>query len=300
MEALGPNGRSVKCSKCAHRWHATADGDSAVAPVGASDMAAPEMPPAAEPAPGAEAAVEAPQPEESPVAADAAPDAESAEPLAPPTDMREALGLAATPGDISDEASPSRSRRRQPAPALKRRSGVARVLSIFVLLLAVFGAAGAAVFMKNEIMMWLPATQRLYAMVGMSPEVLGHGLQIVEPTPKKEIDGNDEILVVEGDIRNIAEKPVEVPLMRGALLDANGKELQSWTFTAAKARIAPGEQARYRTEFRNPPPEAQSLDITFTRGGAAPESAKHDVKAEQKHEGGKEDGMMSESTAQHH
>ncbi|MEM9682093.1 MAG: MJ0042-type zinc finger domain-containing protein, partial [Pseudomonadota bacterium] len=24
-EALGPDGRTVKCSKCEHRWHATAD-----------------------------------------------------------------------------------------------------------------------------------------------------------------------------------------------------------------------------------------------------------------------------------
>jgi len=305
-EALGPNGRSVKCSKCAHRWHAMADGESAEAPIAASDSAAPdtavaEVPPADPAAAAAPApAIDSSQPEESPAAAEAAADAEPAEPSVPPTGMREALGLADSPGDVSDEAPPSRSRRRPQAPVPKRRASVARVLSIFVLLLAVFGAAGAAFFMKNEIMVWLPATQRLYAMVGMGPEVLGQGLQIVEPTPKKEIDGNDEILVVEGEIRNITEKPVEVPLMRGALLDAGGKELHSWTFTAAKSRIAPGEQARYRTEFRNPPTEAQSLDITFTRSGLAPEGAKPDAKAETKPDGGHEGGMMSGSTAQQH
>jgi predicted Zn finger-like uncharacterized protein len=318
-EALGPNGRSVKCSKCAHRWHATADEDApeaqaaAPAPAAAATPAAdPESPPAADanadtaPAPIAEA----PQPDEeaAPATESAAgaddtpndePNDEPAIPETPPTGMREALGLAgdSDTAEDEDEVAPSRSRRRSKATARKPRRSAARVLSIFVLLLAVCSAAGAAVFMKNEIMIWLPATERLYAMVGMGPAVLGRGLQIVEPQPKKEVDGNDEILIVEGEIRNITEKPVEVPLMRGALLDAQGKELHIWTFTAAKSRIAPGELARYRTEFRNPPPEAQSLDITFTRGTAEPpDTAKHDAKSEHEQDG----GMMTESTAQHH
>jgi predicted Zn finger-like uncharacterized protein len=314
-EALGPNGRSVKCSKCAHRWHATADeeapGAQAAAAAPAAVSADPVFPPAADvdaaPAPIAEA----PQPDDAapPAAESAAEDAHAEDapaneppdappaPVMPPPDMREALGLAVGASDAEDEAAPSRSRRRAKAPARKPRRNTARVLSIFVLLLAVCGAAGTAVFMKNEIMIWLPATERLYAMVGIVPEVLGRGLQIVEPKPKKEIDGNDEILIVEGEIRNITEKPVEVPLMRGALLDAQGKELQIWTFTAAKSRIAPGELAQYRTEFRNPPAEAESLDITFTRGTAAPPNdGKHDAKLEQKQDG----GMMTESTAQHH
>lgn len=288
-EALGPNGRSVKCSKCAHRWHATADGDAAEV---AADPVAAEAPPVeSAPLPVADGSA-APEPAEEPVAAGEAPEDEEstgpAAPVMPPSGLREALGITDAPSDISDEEPRSRSGRRPAPPPPKRRPSMVRVFSIFVLLLAVCGTAGGAVFMKNEIMMWLPATQRLYAMVGMGPEVLGHGLQIVEPTPKKEIDGNNEILIVEGEIRNVAEKSVEVPLMRGALLDAEGKELHSWTFTAAKSRIAPGELVRYRTEYRNPPSEAQSLDITFTRGGAAPVSVKQDG------------GMMSGSTAQQH
>jgi predicted Zn finger-like uncharacterized protein len=311
-EALGPNGRSVKCSKCAHRWHATADEDASEAQAATAASAAASAGPASPPAADADAApaptAESPQSDdEAPPATESAAGAEDAPAVEPPDepaapampapDMREALGLATDANDAEDEAAPSRSRRRAKTPARKPRRNTARVLSIFVLLLAVCGAAGTAVFMKNEIMIWLPATERLYAMVGIVPEVLGRGLQIAEPTPKKEIDGNDEILIVEGEIRNITEKPVEVPLMRGALLDAQGKELKIWTFTAAKARIAPGELARYRTEFRNPPADAESLDITFTRGTATPpEDSKHDAKLEQKQDG----GMMTESTAQHH
>jgi hypothetical protein len=157
---------------------------------------------------------------------------------------------------------------------------MAKILSLFVLVLLVTGIAGAAFFLDQKIMTWMPATQRLYAMVGLHPNVLGQGLQIVEPKPKKEVDGNDEILIVEGEIRNTTEMPIDIPLMRGALLDNQGKELHIWTFTAAKSKIAPGENAQYRTEFRNPPVAAESLDITFTRANAVMEAAKHDVKME--------------------
>jgi len=298
-EVLGPNGRSVKCSKCANRWHATVDGaaqqESEPAPAPAAPVAAEDAAAAAFPFDEAPQAEAADAPSESPAAAPATPDENAAAPAAddtpaespPPPGLQEALGLAASAGADDSAPEPARpARRKAAAPARKPRKSKAKILSLFVLLLLVCGAAGVAVFMKREIMMWLPATQRLYAMVGMAPEALGHGLQIVEPKPKKEIDGNDEILVVEGEIRNVAQTPVEVPLMRGALLDKNGKELHIWTFTAAKSRIGPGELAQYRTEFRNPPADAQSLDITFTRAGAAPVVAKHEAKAEPKKQDG--------------
>ena len=154
----------------------------------------------------------------------------------------------------------------------KPRNRTARIVSLFTLVLLIAGVASIAIFMQQKVMMWLPATQRLYALAGVEPEAVGKGLQIVEPKPKKEIDGSDEILVVEGEVRNTSGAAIDVPLMRGALLDKTGQELQIWTFTAAKPRIEPGETARYRTEFRNPPADADRLDITFTRSDRQAES----------------------------
>jgi predicted Zn finger-like uncharacterized protein len=320
-EALGPKGRSVKCSKCAHRWHATASEEpqEAAPAEAAPEPEAPPEPPVAEAA-SPEAAEPAAETTEIPEAEsdDAAPPAVAESPVAeaetadggsdtepeegPPPGLAEALGVAAgaeaeTETEDTDEpAAAQRPRRRPKSPARKPRKSMAKVLSIFVLLLVVCGAAGAAVFMKREIMMWMPATQRLYAMIGMQPEVLGQGLQIVEPKPTKEIDGSDEILVVKGEIRNVADEPIEVPLMRGALLDQTGKELHAWTFTAAKSQIGPGDTAQYRTEFRNPPSDAQSLDITFTRAGAAATAEKHDAKLD----GHSDESTMPESATQQH
>src|SRR3546814_1443393 len=108
-----------------------------------------------------------------------------------------------------------------------------------------------------------PYTTLFRSLAGIEPEILGKGLQIVEPKPKKEIDGNDEILVVEGEVRNTTSETVDVPLMRGSLLDKKGQELHSWTFKAAKPRIEPGELARYRTEVRKRTKDADRHETPY-------------------------------------
>lgn len=288
-EALGPTGRTVKCSKCAHRWHADPDGTPReIAPLPAPAApepvaAAPE--PSAPAAPPAEAAVAADTVAEASAGNDveAAPEQPTAAPVAGAAETPEAgsdtgakpeeeAPVEAAPPQDEDGAPPAA---RKPKPAARKpRNRAAKVVSLFALVLLISGVASVAVFMKQKVMIWFPATQRLYAMMGMEPAVLGRGLQIVEPKPTKVVDGNDQILVVEGEIRNISDAAIDIPLMRGALLDKQGKELQIWTFTAAKSRIKPGEMAQYRTEFRNPPSAAESLDITFTKSSLPVASAK--------------------------
>lgn len=155
------------------------------------------------------------------------------------------------------------------APAGKtksRRGGLLKVAALVALILLLAAAGGIGFFMQSQIVMWFPGASKIYAMIGMKPDMLGMGLRIIEPKPTKQIDGNDEILVVEGRIQNTADRALAVPLLRGALLDKEGKELHIWTFSAAKPSVAAGEQVDYRTRFRNPPAEAEKLDITFTHG----------------------------------
>jgi predicted Zn finger-like uncharacterized protein len=276
-EAIGPKGRMVKCSKCAHRWRAmpeeTAEGGQSGA-LAAETEAAPEV---AGSAPESPVTVADPQERDDAAVAErlSAQGGAEADPaigagLPPSLRLKDVLGA----GDTESEPEPkSRSGHRPRTAPRKPRNRTARIVSLFTLILLIAGVASVAIFMQQKVMMWLPATQRLYALAGVEPEVVGKGLQIVEPKPTKEVDGNDEILVVEGEVRNTTGAAMDIPLMRGALLDKKGQELQIWTFTAAKPRIAPGETARYRTEFRNPPADADRLDITFTRSDRQAESA---------------------------
>ena len=272
-EAIGPRGRMVKCSKCAHRWRALPEGGAAEDPQEGPAYEADAPPEAADAAPDPAAA--SPERPDTTLAeqlaagdGETAVAAEAAEnpPLPPSLRLKEMLGTGDDDADDAPEEPGARSRSgRKPGGGPRKPRGGARIVSLFCLILLIAGVASVAVIMQQQVMMWLPATQRLYALAGVAPDALGKGLEIVEPKPTKEIDGTDEILVVEGEVRNTTGAAIDVPLMRGALLDKKGQELQIWTFTAAKPRIDAGESARYRTEFRNPPPDADRLDITFTR-----------------------------------
>jgi hypothetical protein len=147
----------------------------------------------------------------------------------------------------------------------KQRSGLMRLISLLALILFISAVIGVGFFMQSKVVMWFPASSKIYAMVGLKPDVLGQGLHIADPKPTKEIDGNDEVLAVSGAIKNTSGNKQKVPLLRGALLDKDGKELHIWTFTAQKDSVEPGEQVIYKTQFKNPPAAAEKLDITFTR-----------------------------------
>jgi len=164
----------------------------------------------------------------------------------------------------------------------KGRRGLMRLISLLALVLLITAVVGVGYFMQSKVVMWFPATSKIYAMVGLKPDVLGQGLHIADPKPTKEIDGNDEVLVVNGAIKNTSGNPQKVPLLRGALLDKDGKELHIWTFTAQQESVEPGEQVTYQTQFKNPPAAAEKLDITFTRPGDAQTAGRDSAMPEKK------------------
>jgi hypothetical protein len=71
------------------------------------------------------------------------------------------------------------------------------------------------------------------------------------------------VLVCEGRINNVSKHERRVPTLRGALRDAAGRELQSWTFTVPSQTLAPGSAIPFRTEVRQPASSATELSITF-------------------------------------
>lgn len=353
-EALGSAGRTVKCSKCAHQWHAMPDAepaDDALDGAGAPtpEDTAPEPTPT-EPAAATEAAIGEPAAEAAADVADEAavddapaedapaPAAETnpqnlSEDVPQPDDSVEKIlsnaamdnlfgsddeadadgDAAAADGDgnaedtatagtediptawtADDDADQGAGDDAQtdgfpPPPGAagdsdadeaavaaegdKGRSGLMRLISLLALILLISAVVGVGYFMQSKVVMWFPATSKIYAMVGLKPDVLGQGLHIADPKPTKEIDGNDEVLVVSGAIKNTSGNKQKVPLLRGALLDKDGKELHIWTFTAQQGSVEPGEQVIYKTQFKNPPAAAEKLDITFTRPSDDPQTA---------------------------
>src|SRR5271166_2838695 len=128
-----------------------------------------------------------------------------------------------------------------PAPA--RRGGrspwtVLRWLGLGILLVLAI-LAGVVVARGAVVALW-PAAARLYALVGVSAEPPGTGL-------------------------NIGKTTQDLPPLRVALRDAGEKEVQFKIVDPPQARLTPGAVAHFKTPFDHPDDAAKGVVVTFAK-----------------------------------
>ena len=85
------------------------------------------------------------------------------------------------------------------------------------------------------------------------------GLVIRNIAPARTADG----LVVDGEIANPGNVPLDVPRLRVALQDSAQKEVQSEIVDPPKARLQPGEVVHFETPFAHPSDAATGVVVTF-------------------------------------
>ncbi len=247
-EALLPNGRSVRCSKCAHTWK--------------------ELPPQDMPKRVVE---EEPEPViPIPDNFDSDPDYEDVreETVSDEAEEIEVPSIESIEADAPSEddfelpAFTPRTRTRRQQRQAKSRGPI----FMWVGIVAVFGIIfGGGFFGRAAIIdVWPPASM-LYGMVGLGQEP-GYGLELRNVSPAQEREGDTVVLVISGEITNTTSRPRPVPKLQGKLLDASENEIHSWTFSMAVDQLAPGESGSFNTRVPNPPEGASGLAVTFVEG----------------------------------
>lgn len=287
-DALGAEGRQVRCSRCRHQWAATVN-DLAPEPAAAARTAKPRRAaaaaapakkkvsakPAAKPAPP-------PPPPPPPIAAAPEPEPEppppppplpEPEPVPPPTteaaeDARQhAEAEASAPAtSVFDEmlakaVAPPMARKPAPGPSKLRR--VALVAG-WVLLIVIVGGLAAAAYEPGVVMNAVPRTKPIYAFLGFEIPPPGEGLRLTSVNSSRVTTDGVPALVIEGKVTNTTDGSRTVPQMRGSLRDAKDQELQSWLFKADQAKLGAGQSTSFKTEVKQPPPQATGLSISFT------------------------------------
>lgn len=143
-----------------------------------------------------------------------------------------------------------------------RRRPVGAIVG-WILFALVVVALGVAVAAREQIMALYPETRDVYGALGFEIPPPGEGLQITDVVSSRSTQAGVPVLTSEGRIVNVSSIERRLPLLRGALRDASGRELQSWHFTVPAERLAPGESVTFRTEIRQPAAAAAELSITF-------------------------------------
>jgi len=121
-------------------------------------------------------------------------------------------------------------------------------------------AAGLLMW-RPEIVRLIPQTALFYRMIGL--EVNLRGLAIKDVKVTTETVDSKPVLVIEGDVVDIARKTVEVPRLRFIVRDAKGAEIYAWNTVLEQTALKPGEKARFRSRLAEPPPEARRIDVRF-------------------------------------
>jgi hypothetical protein len=259
-------------------------------PIAQAPVPEPEPMPEPEPAPEGEAET-APEPEAAPKSeAEAAPEGEAeeaAEPVAEgdalsPGQLDEMFGEDAEPDsfksmadtkppadDADEEADPENIPDPEPIPKVFSpdddgpiddkdldKGGKGKVIGIVAAVVIALGAG--AFFGRSFIIDLWPG------MAGPGGAGLGAGLDIRDVKSSRKVEAGVDVLVVRGVVANITEKDRMVPVIRVALYDGDGEEVQHFFAPPLKNRLQPGATIGFSAKLPEPSALARRLEVTFS------------------------------------
>lgn len=250
--ALGATGRTVRCAKCSHTWHAD--------PPPPDPDAEPAPAPAPEPEPSAE-------PDES-----EAPDADAADSTAADADGDDADEVAAAtrteipdPGDVQPKSLREKVQANKTnLPAVRPERSRANTIGWVALVVVVVGVVTGVFFGREQIVQFWPPAARLYDLMPASGEPVNRvGLELRNLSHSTAVVAGKPVLQIAGEVVNITQEMRPVPRIRIALRDAGAKEIHFWTAIPDDIQIAPGAITTFTTELSDPPAAARDLSVTF-------------------------------------
>lgn len=245
--AIG-DGRTVRCARCRESWYAEPPPVFAeAAPFAAgAEAATVEVEPAAAEFEAVEAPVEVM--DSPPIAVET-----SAE-----TEAVTVVEAEPAPFAAGDAPRP-RLRRRAPAHPYRLPRPVA------IGLVAAVAAVVMALGLRESIVRMVPGLAGTYAAIGLPVNL--RGLEFRDVKTMQEIQDGVAVLVIEGEVVNVARHPVEVPRVRIAVLGPSQQELYAWTTLLQRSILADNEKVAFRSRLASPPPNGKEVLVRFlTRG----------------------------------
>ena len=147
----------------------------------------------------------------------------------------------------------------------RSRGRMGRAIGGLVLIAIVVAAVFALVEYRQTIATLWPKSASLYAAIGMKVNVLGLDFRDVKSA--QSVEAGQPLLQLSGNIVNVSEHAIPVPLVRVALIDGQSREVYHWTFNAGAGTLAPGASASFTTRLSAPPEEAKSVAVRFVEAG---------------------------------
>lgn len=252
-DAIGPQGRTVRCASCSATWFVKAE---------------PDMP--------SEALDISSQP-------DAIGGLAKTGAVAVAATTNLATGLNETANDsaskITDAGAHAANAIRDKADRKKVARRIFGVSMIWVVTLAILILAATLTYVfRQHIVERFPGAATVYK--GFNIEVAEGGLVFGDVVTRSVyIDGALTVLI-EGQVKNPDRSAHTANLVRLSLHNPDGTELAAWTEGLEQPALQPGNSVRFVSQFSAPPPDATELKYSFTQTPLAaqtPQSESSDI-----------------------
>lgn len=142
-------------------------------------------------------------------------------------------------------------------PRAARTAGITPALAIA----AIAACLAITVGLRKTVVATVPETASLFAAVGMPVNLRGLELRDIKSGIFSE--SSVELLVVQGEIANVTNKPKDVPPLLFTVRDAKGATVYSWSASADVRTLEPGAKAAFRRRLASPPPEGMEVLVRF-------------------------------------
>ncbi len=179
------------------------------------------------------------------------------------TDVDEEPDEPIDPDDLSEEPIPQVFTATHPAGEEERGLGLGIIIPTVAVVVLIVLAAGLY-FARFPIAAVWPGAKPIYAMLGISAETLGEGLDIRNVKSERQIEDGGDVLVVRGVIFNVSDEPRPVPLIRLALFDASGEEVLVEVIEPRKGELEADTGMGFKARLKDTPATARRLEVTFT------------------------------------
>jgi len=117
------------------------------------------------------------------------------------------------------------------------------------------------VIWRADVVRLLPQTGTFFKMAGLGVNL--RGLEFDKLHLSSETVNGKPVLVIQGTMKNITRKPVELPRLRFIVRDQSGADIYAWNSVLEQPVLKANEQLSFKSRLASPPAEGREIAVRF-------------------------------------